>query len=49
MNLIDIYIAEVGKHLPAKHKNDLLDEIHSALQDMLKIAASSLEGRSMMI
>jgi len=36
MNLIDIYIAEVGKHLPAKHKNDLLDEIHSALQDMLE-------------
>jgi len=35
MNLIDIYITEVGKHLPKKSRADIQEEIRSALQDML--------------
>jgi len=36
MNLIDIYITEVGKYLPQKSRTDIQEEIHSALQDMLE-------------
>lgn len=36
MNLIDIYITEVGKHLPKKTRLDIQEEIRSALQDMLE-------------
>ena len=36
MNLIDRYIAEVGKHLPRKQRADIEAEIHSTLEDMLE-------------
>ena len=35
MNLIDRYIAEVGKHLPRKNRADIGAEIRSTLEDML--------------
>jgi|SRR5688500_16974378 len=35
MNLIDKYIAEVGKHLPRKNRVDIEAEIRSTLEDML--------------
>jgi len=35
MNLIDKYIAEVGKHLPRKQRADIEAEIRSTLEDML--------------
>src|SRR5215208_739829 len=34
MNLIDKYIAEVGKHLPRKNRTDIEAEIRSTLEDM---------------
>jgi hypothetical protein len=36
MNLIDRYIAEVGKHLPRKQRADIEKEIRSTLLDMLE-------------
>jgi len=36
MNLIDIYVSEVGRRLPAKTRSDIEAEIHSALEDMLE-------------
>ncbi|MBN2388282.1 MAG: hypothetical protein JXB85_14795 [Anaerolineales bacterium] len=36
MNLIDRYIAEVGKHLTLRNRADIQKEIHSTLQDMLE-------------
>lgn len=36
MNLIDRYIAEVGKHLPQKLRPDIEQEIRSVLDDMLE-------------
>ena len=36
MKLIDIYISEVGKHLPRKSRLDIQEEIRSALQDLLE-------------
>jgi hypothetical protein len=36
MNLIDKYIAEVGKHLPRKQRSDIEAEIRSTLEDMLE-------------
>lgn len=36
MNLIDKYIAEVGKHLPRKQRADIQAEIRSTLEDMLE-------------
>jgi hypothetical protein len=36
MNLIDKYIAEVGKHLPRKQRGDIEAEIRSTLEDMLE-------------
>src|SRR5215210_6101773 len=36
MNLIDRYIAEVGKHLPRKQRTDIEAEIRSTLEDMLE-------------
>ena len=36
MNLIDKYIAEVGKHLPRKNRTDIEAEIRSTLEDMLE-------------
>jgi hypothetical protein len=35
MNLIDKYIAEVGRHLPSKQRADIEAEIRSTLEDML--------------
>lgn len=35
MNLIDRYIAEIGKHLPRKQREDIEAEIRSTLEDML--------------
>ena len=35
MNLIDKYIAEVGKYLPRKQRTDIEAEIRSTLEDML--------------
>ena len=36
MNLIDKYIAEVGKHLPRSNRADIEAEIRSTLEDMLE-------------
>ena len=36
MNLIDKYIAEVGKHLPRRQRADIEAEIRSTLEDMLE-------------
>ncbi|HUE99474.1 MAG TPA: hypothetical protein VMN99_09480 [Anaerolineales bacterium] len=36
MNLIDKYIAEVGKHLPRRNRTDIEAEIRSTLEDMLE-------------
>ena len=36
MNLIDKYVAEIGKHLPRKQRADIEAEIHSTLEDMLE-------------
>src|SRR5687768_7406766 len=36
MNLIDKYIAEVGKHLPRQQRRDIEAEIRSTLEDMLE-------------
>ena len=36
MNLIDKYVAEVGKHLPRKQRADIEQEIRSTLLDMLE-------------
>lgn len=36
MNLINRYIAEVGKHLPRKNRADIEAEIRSTLEDMLE-------------
>jgi hypothetical protein len=36
MNLIDKYIAEIGKHLPRKNRADIEAEIRSMLEDMLE-------------
>src|SRR5512145_610145 len=36
MNLIDKYIAEIGKHLPRKNRADIEAEIRSTLEDMLE-------------
>ena len=36
MNLLDKYVAEVGKHLPRKGRADIEAEIRSTLEDMLE-------------
>jgi hypothetical protein len=36
MNLIEIYLTEVGRHLPARGRADIQAEIRSILQDMLE-------------
>ena len=36
MNLIDRYVAEVGKHLPRQKRADIQAEIRSTLEDMLE-------------
>ena len=35
-NLIDRYVAEIGKHLPVKERADIQKEIRSTLEDMLE-------------
>jgi hypothetical protein len=36
MNLIDKYVAEVGKHLPRRNRTDIEAEIRSTLEDILE-------------
>jgi len=36
MKLIDLYVAEVGRHLPAKNREDIEKEIRSMIEDMLE-------------
>jgi len=36
MNLIDVYVSEVGKHLPRKMRADIEAELRSILEDMLE-------------
>lgn len=36
MNLIDRYVREVGKHLPAKSRDDIEKELKSTLEDMIE-------------
>jgi ABC-type multidrug transport system fused ATPase/permease subunit len=36
MNLIERYIAEIGKHLPTRNRADIQKEIRSTLEDMLE-------------
>ncbi len=36
MNMIDKYVAEVGKHLPRRNRADIEAEIRSTLEDMLE-------------
>jgi len=42
MNLIDRYVAQVGKHLPAKTREDIEKELKSTLEDMLEDRAQKL-------
>lgn len=44
MNMVDLYIAEVGKNLPAKNRADLEQEIRSLIEDAIDDAAQS-QGR----
>ncbi len=43
MNLLDKYVAEVGKHLPRRNRADIEAEIRSTLEDMLEERAQSAE------
>jgi len=36
MNLIDRYVREVGKHLPARSRDDIQKELKSTLEDMIE-------------
>src|SRR5512140_3524156 len=45
MNLIDKYIAEVGKHLPRKNRADIEAEIRSTLEDMLDERSEGTQGK----
>jgi hypothetical protein len=56
MNLIDKYVAEVGKHLPRNQRADIEKELRSTLEDMLEernqagaAEASSLPGEAAVI
>jgi hypothetical protein len=56
MNLIDKYVAEVGKHLPRNQRADIEKELKSTLEDMLEergqagaADASSLQGEAAVI
>jgi len=42
MNLINRYVAQVGKHLPAKTREDIEKELKSTLEDMLEDRAQKL-------
>lgn len=42
MKLIDRYVAQVGKHLPAKTREDIEKELKSTLEDMLDDRAQNL-------
>lgn len=45
MNLIDKYIAEVGKYLPRKSRADIEAEIRSTLEDMLEERTQASGGK----
>jgi uncharacterized protein (UPF0216 family) len=47
MNLIDKYIAEVGKHLPRRNRSDIEAEIRSTLEDMLDERKQATARRTM--
>jgi hypothetical protein len=51
MDLIDRYIAEVGKYLPPKNRSDIEAEIRSTLEDMLdeRKQAEGLENETLVI
>lgn len=49
MNLIDKYVAEVGKHLPRKNRADIEAEIRSTLLDMLDERKASPENEAAVI
>jgi hypothetical protein len=36
MKLIDLYVAEVGRHLPEKQREDIQNEVRSAIEDALE-------------
>lgn len=44
MNLINRYIAEVGRHLPEKDRADIEAEIHSMIEDMLEERGQPLKS-----
>jgi hypothetical protein len=44
MNLVDRYIAEVGRHLPEKNRADIEAEIRSMLEDMLEERGKSAQS-----
>ncbi len=41
MNLLDLYVSEVGSHLPAKTRADIETELRSLLEDMLEERAKT--------
>jgi hypothetical protein len=43
MNLMDVYVAEVGRHLPAKNRADIEKEIRSMIEDTLEDRAAGQE------
>jgi hypothetical protein len=46
MNLIDRYVAELGKHLPMKNRTDIQNEIRSTLEDMLADRSQTAGGEA---
>ena len=50
MNLIDKYVAEVGKNLPRNQRADIEKEIRSTLMDMLEERGqASLENEAVVV
>jgi hypothetical protein len=43
MNMVDLYIEEVGRHLPAKNREDLKREIRSLVEDAIDDTAQGKE------
>jgi hypothetical protein len=48
-NLIDRYIAEIGKHLPIQDRGDIQKEIRSTLEDMLEDRRAGREADEAML
>jgi hypothetical protein len=49
MNLIDRYLHEVGRHLPPKNRQDILDELKSNLADSLENCTQGVPSEQDMI